>query len=82
MDASWFDKANDILAAIPVELDCDFDEGALIRIARRHRLTAYEAAYLELALRLGCPLATLDWALAKAAITERLRLMGQDGAAG
>jgi predicted nucleic acid-binding protein len=28
--------------------------------SRVHRLTAYDAAYLELALRTGCPLASLD----------------------
>lgn len=39
-------------------------------LARRERLTAYDAAYLELAMRLGVPLATNDTALADAA--ERL----------
>ena len=29
-------------------------------LAARHRLTSYDAAYLELALRRGLPLATLD----------------------
>ena len=36
-------------------------------IARTHNLSAYDAAYLELALRLGVPLATLDDGLIKAA---------------
>jgi predicted nucleic acid-binding protein len=36
-------------------------------LARSERLTAYDAAYLELALRLGLPLATLDRDLAVAA---------------
>ena len=35
--------------------------------ARRQNLTAYDAAYLELALRRGLPLATLDTGLKKAA---------------
>ena len=30
------------------------------QLAERHRLTAYDAAYLELALRTGLPLASLD----------------------
>lgn len=45
----------------------DVDEGAMrnafgdiLSLARAHRLTAYDAAYLELALRTGCPLASLD----------------------
>lgn len=38
-----------------------------LQIARRYRLSAYDATYLELALRAGLPLATLDEDLAKAA---------------
>lgn len=35
-------------------------------LAERHRLTGYDAAYLELALRLALPLATLDQELIQA----------------
>ena len=38
-----------------------------LNLARRYKLSAYDAAYLELALRAGLPLATLDADLAKAA---------------
>ena len=38
-----------------------------LQIARRYRLSAYDASYLELALREGVPLATLDDDLQKAA---------------
>jgi predicted nucleic acid-binding protein len=38
-----------------------------LNLARRYKLSAYDASYLELALRAGLPLATLDVALAKAA---------------
>jgi predicted nucleic acid-binding protein len=38
-----------------------------MRLARAHDLTVYDALYLELALRLGAPLATLDGKLAEAA---------------
>jgi predicted nucleic acid-binding protein len=37
-----------------------------LNVARGHRLTAYDAAYLELAVRRGIPLATLDSDLKKA----------------
>ena len=43
--------------------------GDTLNLARRYRLSAYDAAYLELALRTGLPLATLDADLAKAATT-------------
>lgn len=36
-------------------------------LADSHGITTYDAAYLELATRLNCPLATQDKALAKAA---------------
>ena len=38
-----------------------------LHIARRYRLSAYDASYLELAMREGLPLATLDEDLQKAA---------------
>jgi len=38
-----------------------------LQLARRFRLSSYNASYLELALRLGLPLATLDETLLKAA---------------
>jgi predicted nucleic acid-binding protein len=40
-----------------------------------HHLTAYDAAYLELALRTGLPLATLDDDLRKAALTAGVALV-------
>ena len=38
-----------------------------LQLARRYRLSAYDASYLELALRCALPLATLDVDLNKAA---------------
>jgi predicted nucleic acid-binding protein len=48
---------------LPIEIDDQTANRALrdvLALARTHRLTAYDAAYLELALRKGCPLASLD----------------------
>lgn len=42
--------------------------GAVLALARLHGLTAYDAAYLELAIRLGLPLATRDKALVRAGV--------------
>lgn len=39
-------------------------------LARKHTLSSYDAAYLELAMRLGVPLATLDGPLKAAAKRE------------
>jgi predicted nucleic acid-binding protein len=65
-----------LLRGLPVAIDADVEEEALIQLARRHRLTVYDAAYLELALRKGYPLATLDAALSIAARSERVPLIG------
>ena len=46
-------------------------------LARRHRLTVYDAAYLELALREGVPLAALDSAPANAARAEKAPILGE-----
>ena len=41
--------------------------GETLNLARRYKLSAYDAAYLELAMREGLPMATQDSALEKAA---------------
>src|SRR5205809_835371 len=48
---------------------------AVRRLAQTHQLTAYDAAYLELAIRNNLPLATLDTELKKAAVAEGVRLV-------
>lgn len=40
---------------------------SVLFLAKKHDLTAYDAAYLDLASKFGVPLATLDKALSKAA---------------
>jgi len=64
------------LAQFPITLDAVPDEAAVMTLARRHRLTVYDESYLELALREGVPLATLDRPLANAARVERVALVG------
>ena len=55
------------LAVLPFVVDESPIEAAVLHLARRHTLTVYDAAYLELAQRQQAPLATLDAALIKAA---------------
>jgi predicted nucleic acid-binding protein len=55
---------------LPVMLDTETTEHAwttTVQLAERHRLSAYDACYLELALRRKLPLATLDADLIRAA---------------
>ncbi len=48
----------------------------ILPLARRFRLSAYDAAYLELAMREGLPLATLDDDLRRAASDAGVALVG------
>lgn len=59
-----------LVGSLDLEVDGEGAEDALERIlplARAHRLTVYDAMYLELAGRRGLPLATFDRLLADAA---------------
>lgn len=49
---------------------------AVMSLARKHRLTIYDAAYLEPAHRQEATLATLDTRLAAAGVAERLTVVG------
>lgn len=55
---------------LDIELDRAPDEETTLRLARQHRLTVYDALYLELAIRQNRELATLDAALQRAAESE------------
>ena len=60
----------ELIAALPIVTDEQFSSSTLREIlilARADRLTTYDAAYLELSIRRGLPLATKDRALAVAA---------------
>lgn len=55
-----------VFAALAIERH-GIDPVAVLNLAQRYKLTAYDAAYLWLAERLEAPLATFDAALARAA---------------
>lgn len=63
--------------ALPIAFDAPGPDALdrTVGLARRHRLTVYDAAYLELAGRRGFPLASLDAALRAAATRERIALL-------
>ena len=67
------------LGALPIAVDNETAGRAwtgLVDLAQAHGLTVYDAAYLELALRAGLPLATLDQALARACRATGVGVMG------
>jgi len=67
------------LSFLPISIDSETGNMAwleTIELADRHQLTVYDATYLELALRLSMPLATLDRELRLAAQAESVQLLG------
>lgn len=72
------DRADGALAHLrrqSIVLDHATDERRLLDLARTHRLTVYDATYLELAQRLTVPLASLDQQLVAAARTVGVELL-------
>ena len=62
------------LRNLPIITDQKAGLPEAFELARRHRLSFYDALYLELATRQAAPLATLDAALARAALAEGLHI--------
>jgi predicted nucleic acid-binding protein len=58
------------LAGLRVRVDREPEESVVMRLARTHGLSVYDASYLELAIREAIPLATLDAQLSTAARAE------------
>lgn len=66
----------EMLAGAPIESDAATHAQALgdtLDLARRYRLSSYDASYLELALRMALPIATLDDDFRKAAHKAGIR---------
>jgi predicted nucleic acid-binding protein len=67
------------LSKLGIERDNEASDRAfthLLVLCRRHRLTSYDAIYLELAIRRSLPLATLDDDLRKTAKKFGVDLLG------
>jgi predicted nucleic acid-binding protein len=63
--------ALNLVQELPLRLDNQADSDTILQLARAYKLTIYDAAYLELAVRRHLPLVTLDAPLAKAARAEK-----------
>ena len=68
-----------VLTRLSIQIDLSFDPTSTIRTgvaaARRYGLTAYDAAYVDLAARDGLALATLDERMRAAAIRAGVRVL-------
>lgn len=58
------------LRQLPIKIVGDGDDAVIITLARKHQLSAYDAAYLALAVGENLPLLTLDKKLLWAALAE------------
>ena len=68
----------ELLTVLPIEIEATSTRqalGAIAAVAREHGLSAYDAAYLELAARVQAPLATLDKRLRAAARSAGIELI-------
>ena len=68
------DAVMEAVDALGIVVDHALPGPRVTRLARRHSLSAYDALYLELAVRHGATLTTLDSALARAARAEGIRV--------
>jgi predicted nucleic acid-binding protein len=68
------------LSKLDIRSEADSAERAfdyLLPLCRTHQLTSYDAMYLDLAVRTGLPLATLDEPLRKAAKKMGVKLLAK-----
>ncbi|MBL9048075.1 MAG: type II toxin-antitoxin system VapC family toxin [Tabrizicola sp.] len=64
------DQALEAISDLGIALDTAPSSAAVMDLGRKHGLTAYDALYLELAMRKGAVLTSLDAALRRAASAE------------
>ncbi len=68
-----------MLAALPIYSEPETPQRAMSQIlflAREHKLSTYDASYLDLAMREGVPIATLDKGLRRAAAQCQVEVLG------
>jgi predicted nucleic acid-binding protein len=73
-----FDKAREgvkVLRGLSIFTQRSSSDDTILGMAERHQLTAYDAAYLALAIQTKLPLATLDRQLIEAAARENVPLL-------
>lgn len=72
-------RIRNALEALPIDVGPELASRVLhtvLPVASEYKLSAYDARYLELALRLGQSLATLDKKLIDAANSAGIKLLG------
>lgn len=78
LDAAGVAQAVALFTQLPVMIDAETNPRAgsdILALARQHTISVYDAAYLELALRRGAALGSLDEPLRKVAKTLGVPLL-------
>ena len=70
------DAALGRLRRLKLDLVENGDDDVILRLGRHHNLSAYDAAYLDIAIRCGFPLVTADRRLASATLAAGATLLG------
>ena len=70
IDEHYADASMARIRRLPIRCPGEAEDHRVRTLARSHRLTAYDASYLALAIREGCALASLDRRLNAAAAAE------------
>jgi len=65
----------ELLSLFPIHIDTIEDDQIIFQLARKYRLSFYDAAYLAVAQRNRAPLATIDKELRNAAIAADISLL-------
>jgi predicted nucleic acid-binding protein len=77
IDSADVELAMQLISQLPIVIE-DQETGSMStihKLAQQHRLSAYDACYLELARRHRLPLASLDRDLRSAAKSAKVRLL-------
>jgi predicted nucleic acid-binding protein len=79
IDRDYRDKTLKDLMDLGIETDLKTPQsawGRTLQLSDKHGLTVYDAAYLELSIRLSLPLASFDRSLVSSARLEGLHVVG------
>ena len=77
LSATRMNECLEALKWLPIQTDSEVVLEMVISLARMHKLSVYDAVYLELAKRRDVALASLDGALLRAAAKESVRALDQ-----
>jgi len=69
-----------LLSQLPIVVETEAPQrvmAEILALAREHKLSSYDASYLDLAMRSGLPIATLDSSLKRAASKCQVTLIGE-----